>query len=278
MSGPPKCSMVPATVSSCGGRGKFARWWTPSTLLLDIHSMQNATVPLILAGPLHKGRRLAVGVAAPVHVVCDAGHAAGTRLRDYAEFGDSESTRNALLVECGQHWSHGTAQVATEVALRFLACSGAVAREWVEARLPRTAPAAQRIIEVTGPVTIETERFRFVEDYQGMEVIPDEGHHHRLGRRPCDPHSVSGLCPHHAVATPAPRRIGSAVRPLRGLSPVPGHIEACSSRIVARRSRFTPDVSYPGRVARPASGGSWPRTSQYLPGHHIFRKREDEER
>ena len=144
-------------------------------LLLDIHSMQNATAPLILAGPLHKGRRLAAGVAAPVHVVCDAGHAAGTRLRDYAEFGDSESTRNALLVECGQHWSHGTAQVATEVALRFLACAGAVAREWVEARLPRTAPAAQRIIEVTGPVTIETDRFRFVEDYQGMEVIPGEG-------------------------------------------------------------------------------------------------------
>ena len=144
-------------------------------LLLDIHSMQHATAPLMLAGPLHKGRRLAVGVSAPVHVVCDAGHAAGTRLRDYAAFGDPESTRNALLVECGQHWLRGTARVAIEVALRFLACSGAVARKWVDARLPQTAPAAQRIIEVTGPVTIETDRFRFVENYQGMEVIPGEG-------------------------------------------------------------------------------------------------------
>ena len=26
-----------------------------------------------------------------------------------------------------------------------------------------------------GPVTIETDRFRFVEDYLGMEVIPGEG-------------------------------------------------------------------------------------------------------
>ena len=80
-----------------------------------------------------------------------------------------------LLVECGQHWARGTAGVAIEVALRFLACSGAVARDWVESRLPRTAPAAQRIIEVTEPVTIDTDRFRFVEGYRGMEVIPERG-------------------------------------------------------------------------------------------------------
>ena len=144
-------------------------------LLLDIHSMQHATPPLLLAGPLEKGRRLALEVGAPVHVVCDTGHAAGTRLRDYARFGDPQSTRNALLVECGQHWAHGTERVAVDVALRFLACTGAVAQEWVDARLPRVAPAEQRIIEVSGPVTIESDRFRFVGDYQGMEVIPDEG-------------------------------------------------------------------------------------------------------
>ena len=144
-------------------------------LLLDVHSMQHATPPLMLAGPHAKGRRLALGVGAPAHVVCDAGHAAGTRLRDYAAFGDPDSERNALLVECGQHWTRGTDRVAIEVALRFLACTGVVAPEWVEARLPRTTPAAQRIIEVTGPVTIQTDRFRFVEDYRGMEVIAEEG-------------------------------------------------------------------------------------------------------
>ena len=144
-------------------------------LLLDIHSMQHATPPLMLAGPLDKGRRLAFDVGAPVHVVCDTGHAAGTRLRDYAQFGDPESTRNALLVECGQHWARGTERVAVEVAFRFLACTGAVAREWLESRLPRAKPAEQRIIEVSGPVTIESDRFRFAEAYDGMEVIPEEG-------------------------------------------------------------------------------------------------------
>ena len=144
-------------------------------LLLDIHSMQHAASPLMLAGPLAKGRRLALDVGTPGHVVRDAGHAAGTRLRDYAAFGDPRSSRNALLVECGQHWSRRTAETAIEVALRFLACSGTVERQWVEERLPRTAQEAQRIIEVSGPVTIESDCFRFVEEYQGLEVIPDQG-------------------------------------------------------------------------------------------------------
>ena len=179
-------------------------------LLLDVHSMQHATAPLMLAGPLDKGRRLAAGVAAPVHVVCDAGHAAGKRMRDYAAFGDPGSDRNALLVECGQHWARATERVAVEVALRFLGCTGAVARDWIEARLPRTAPPPQRVIEVTGPVTIETDRFRFAKDYRGMEVIPEQG-------------AVIGWDGERAVRTPypdcvlimpsrSPRRGESAVR------------------------------------------------------------------
>ena len=144
-------------------------------LLLDIHSMQHATPPLMLAGRHDKGRQLALAVGTPVHVVCDAGHAAGTRMRDYTAFGDGDSDRNALLIECGQHWASGTARVAMKVALRFLACTGAVAREWVQARLPQAMPVAQRVIGVSGPVTIESDRFWFVEDYQGMEVISDEG-------------------------------------------------------------------------------------------------------
>ncbi len=173
-------------------------------LLLDIHSMQNATPPLMLAGSLAKGRQLALEVGVPVHIVCDAGHAAGTRLRDYARFGDPGSTRNALLVECGQHWAHDAARVAIEVALRFLAGTGAVRREWAEARLPATAPARQRLVEVSGPVTIESGHFRFVEDYRGMEVIPEEG-------------TVIGWDGAHAVRTPYPECV--LIMPSRRLRP-----------------------------------------------------------
>ena len=49
-------------------------------LLLDIHSMQTATIPLMMAGPLEKGRSLANQVQIPEMVVTDWGHKAGRRL------------------------------------------------------------------------------------------------------------------------------------------------------------------------------------------------------
>ncbi|MFN3460583.1 MAG: succinylglutamate desuccinylase/aspartoacylase family protein, partial [Oceanibaculum sp.] len=56
--------------------------------LLDIHSMQHPTAPLMLCGPLEKGIALARALKHPEIVVSDEGHAAGKRLRDYRFFGD----------------------------------------------------------------------------------------------------------------------------------------------------------------------------------------------
>ena len=60
--------------------------------------------PLLLCGPLEKGRALAARVGYPRIVMADAGHAAGTRMRDSGAFGDPARPEAALLVECGQHW------------------------------------------------------------------------------------------------------------------------------------------------------------------------------
>lgn len=144
-------------------------------LLLDIHSMQNPTVPLMMAGPLAKGRRLARATGVPRTVVSDAGHAAGTRLRDYGAFASPESEKNALLVECGQHWEASSGQVALETALRFLLCTGTIDESFAAKHLPKEPPPAQSFIEVTGPVTIETDNFAFTRDYRGMEVIAPAG-------------------------------------------------------------------------------------------------------
>jgi predicted deacylase len=143
--------------------------------LLDIHSMQHTTVPLMMCGPLEKGRQLARDLASPQHVVSDAGHAAGRRMRDYASFGDTSSPRNALLVECGQHWEPESVDVAKEISLRFLACYGVVDADFVQEHLTAVAPPQQHLIEVTGPVTIETDEFRFNEIFSGMEVIEKKG-------------------------------------------------------------------------------------------------------
>lgn len=143
-------------------------------LLLDLHSMQQRNVPLMLAGPLPKGRELAQAVGYPAHIVVDAGHAAGKRMRDYAGFGDRRSKKNALLLEAGQHWESATADVALEATLRFLDSLDAIDRDFARSHM-RDDAEPQAVIEVVEAVTIETDAFRFVRPFVGMEVIAEEG-------------------------------------------------------------------------------------------------------
>jgi len=143
--------------------------------LLDIHSMQHKSVPLMMCGPLDKGRTLARALAAPVEVISDAGHAAGKRLRDYSFFGDKNASQNALLMECGQHWEVSSVDIAKESALRFLRHFNIVSKEFIDRHLSATPQPPQRLIEVSGPVTIKTGNFRFTEIYTGMETIERAG-------------------------------------------------------------------------------------------------------
>jgi len=88
--------------------------------LLDLHSMHEKSAPLIVAGPLAKGIELSLRVGAPATVMCDEGHPEGRRMRDYEGFGAADSLKNALLVECGQHWERAAVAVARDVTARFL--------------------------------------------------------------------------------------------------------------------------------------------------------------
>jgi predicted deacylase len=145
--------------------------------LLDIHSMQYATAPLMLAGVLDKSRALAQRVGIPELIMCDKGHAAGPRMRDYGGFGDPRSPKTALLIEAGQHWERRAAEVAMDVTSRFLMAVGAVTSNDIAslAEADFTAQPGQRVIEVTEAVTITGDRFDFVADYRGLEVIAKAG-------------------------------------------------------------------------------------------------------
>lgn len=143
--------------------------------LLDLHSMTDPCPPLALAGQRRKGIELARALGMPEHIVVDAGHAAGRRLRDYAQFDDPADPRAALLVECGQHWEAAAAVVARDATLRFLGHYGIVAAAFVDAHLALPAVAVQRVIEVTTAVTIATEAFRFVHAVEGLDVVPTAG-------------------------------------------------------------------------------------------------------
>ena len=179
----------------------FNRLWSPATLdgprrsveleraralrpivdaadfLLDLHSMQYATKPLMLAGLLPRSRELARRVGIPELIMCDAGHAAGPRMRDYGGFGDPASAKTALLIECGQHWERRAAEVATDVMLRFLIAVGSVTSDVVAALggPDFAAHPQQLVIEVTEAVTITGEHFDFVDDFRGLEVLPQKG-------------------------------------------------------------------------------------------------------
>jgi predicted deacylase len=179
----------------------FNRLWSPATLdgprnsaelqrartvrpivdqadyLLDLHSMQYATAPLMLAGLLDKSRDLARRVGIPESIMCDAGHAAGPRMRDYGGFGDPASPKTALLIEAGQHWEKRAAAVAMDVTLRFLIALGVVTRDDVAALGGPDFDSAprQKVIEVTEAVTITGNRFEFTQPFIGLEVIPKQG-------------------------------------------------------------------------------------------------------
>lgn len=179
----------------------FNRLWSPATLdgprqstelararalrpvveaadfLLDLHSMQHPTAPLMLAGVLPKSVQLARQVGIPELIMCDPGHAAGPRMRDYGGFSDPASLKAALLIECGQHWERRAAEVATDVTLRFLIAVGAATPDDLAALggPDFDAHPRQRVIEVTEAVTISGDRFEFVDDFRGLEVLPKKG-------------------------------------------------------------------------------------------------------
>jgi predicted deacylase len=141
--------------------------------LLDIHSMLEPSPPVMICGPLDKGIRFAFEVGVPEHVVSDTGHANGTRMRDYAGFGDASSPRNALLIECGQHWENSSARVAWQCLWRFLKAVGVVEARQAEAQIE---PAGrQKLIRVTTAVIANSPSFRFAKPFIGLEVIPRQG-------------------------------------------------------------------------------------------------------
>lgn len=144
-------------------------------LLLDLHSMHDDCVPLMLSGPLDKGVALARAVGAPVDIIRDAGHPSGRRMRDYGGFGDVASAKNALLIETGQHWRASSVVVAKDVAARFLALSGVVDPADLPADWRQPDPPARRVVEVTDAVATKGGDFRFVRPFAGQEVVAKAG-------------------------------------------------------------------------------------------------------
>lgn len=177
----------------------FNRVWTPDTLdgprqsteltraramrpvvesvdlLYDIHSMHNPHGPVMICGPHDKGIELAKAVGVPEFIVSDKGHANGTRMRDFAGFGDPASPKNALLVECGQHWEAAAAEVSWQSTWRFLKVSGIFEGPVCEREIPPGAVPTQKVVKVSEAIIANTTDFRFAEGLSGLSVVAKKG-------------------------------------------------------------------------------------------------------
>ena len=142
--------------------------------MLDIHSMLEPSPPVMICGPLEKGIRFAFDVGVPEHIVSDTGHSNGTRMRDFNGFGDPGSEKNALLVECGQHWERNAEHVAWQTTWRFLRHLGVVEAAEAAREIEDAVPP-QRLIRVTEAVIASTPAFRFAKAFSGLEVVPRAG-------------------------------------------------------------------------------------------------------
>lgn len=144
-------------------------------LLLDLHSMSEPCVPLMVCGTVDKNASFARALGTPAELLIDTGHPAGLRMVERGGFGDPASPKRALLMECGQHWERGAADVAIDTLVRFLGLAGVADGNWVAAQVRRPLPPVQRLVRVTEAVVAGSRDFHFLLPTSGLAVIPKAG-------------------------------------------------------------------------------------------------------
>jgi len=140
--------------------------------LLDIHSMHEACRPIMVCGTSEKSVAFARKLGVPGDLLLDTGHPNGLRMIERGGFGDPNSPRVAVLIECGQHWEAAAVDVAIDAIARFLEVTGVVDPEWARALRLVPTPERQRLVRASEPVVAETMDFRFTQDFRGLEVLP----------------------------------------------------------------------------------------------------------
>ena len=137
-------------------------------ILLDLHSMLWPSDPVLLCGGGPRGRALGLAVGTPELVVADTGHAGGKRLIDYGRFTEGSPQGAAcLLVEAGQHWQPEAVKQSRATIYAVLSKAGMMAGAGP------TLPG--RFAEVVKLITARTNRFGFVREFRGGEIIAQAG-------------------------------------------------------------------------------------------------------
>lgn len=143
--------------------------------ILDIHSMHEACRPIMVCGQVDKNATFARRIGVPATILLDTGHPAGLRMIERGAFGDPDSPRCAVLVECGQHWEAAAEQVAVDTLVRFLGVTGVVDADWARARRRFAEVEPQRTVRVTEAVVARSTAFEFLVPPVGLGVVAKAG-------------------------------------------------------------------------------------------------------
>ncbi len=151
-------------------------WVEQADYLLDIHSMHEPAPPLLVTGLLQRNIDFGLSLGLPRHIIVDGGHKNGTRMRDFAQFGEESGKALALLIECGFHGHPSAIRVAREVTGRLLLKSGIMQSD----ALPGGWDAGheetnQQVFRVTEAVAATSKNVTFTQPWQGMECIEKAG-------------------------------------------------------------------------------------------------------
>ena len=143
--------------------------------LLDLHSMHEPCRPIMVCAKSEKSAAFSRRIGVPGDLLIDTGHPAGLRMIERGGFGDPGSPRTAVLIECGQHWEKGAADVAVDTLFRFLSATGAVNASICKSHTRLAPPAVQKLVRVTEAVVVKSMNFRFPYLFKGLEVVPKAG-------------------------------------------------------------------------------------------------------
>ena len=151
-------------------------WLERSNWLLDIHSMHEPSAPLLLTGLLPKNIQLAQTLGTPEHVIVDAGHKDGVRMRDYGRYGNADDADAcSLLIECGFHGDPASLDVALDQVARIMLAADIVDKDDIPSEWFLPLPVQQRILEVTHAVVAPSMDVKFSQEWQGLERLAQAG-------------------------------------------------------------------------------------------------------
>ncbi len=143
--------------------------------LLDLHSMHEPCRPIMVCAKSEKSATFSRRIGVPGDLLIDTGHPAGLRMIERGGFGDPASPKTAVLIECGQHWEKGAADVAVDTLFRFLLATDVVNASICKFHTRLAPPAVQKLIRVTEAVVAKSMDFRFPYLFKGLEVIRKAG-------------------------------------------------------------------------------------------------------